>query len=66
MADPAWCPPGVPTVNCLIDPCYMYECPHGKVCVASYCGGCHATCVPREKMGEAGVRGLELCKGRRV
>jgi len=55
MADPSWCLPGVPTFNCLIDPCAEYKCPRGQMCVSSYCGGCHAACYPREKLGEARV-----------
>ena len=31
--------------QCLIDPCEMTRCEENEECVASFCGGCHATCT---------------------
>jgi len=38
------CPDGVPTVQCLVDPCETATCPAGTVKLANYCGGCNCTC----------------------
>nr|CAB3267843.1 zonadhesin [Phallusia mammillata] len=37
------CPPGVPVVNCLVDPCQFATCPRFPQarCVSNYCGGCN-------------------------
>ena len=38
------CSDGSVPVNCLVNPCDTASCPaiNGAVCVADYCGGCHA------------------------
>lgn len=38
------CPPGVPLVQCFVDPCSVTNCPGVKDanCTADYCGGCNA------------------------
>ncbi|KAL5510211.1 hypothetical protein EMCRGX_G005719 [Ephydatia muelleri] len=44
------CPPGVPLVECLVDPCRSATCPAHPhaVCVADYCGGCNAKFFDRD------------------
>ncbi len=55
----ASCPPGVATVNCLVDPCKSKTCGENEVCESNYCGGCNAVCKPKPTAGKrvAGVKG---------
>ncbi|XP_065315536.1 kielin/chordin-like protein [Gordionus sp. m RMFG-2023] len=38
------CPPDIPIVNCLVNPCKFAKCPASPkaVCRSNYCGGCNA------------------------
>ncbi|OWA49937.1 hypothetical protein BV898_14471 [Hypsibius exemplaris] len=38
------CPPGVPIVQCFVDPCQVTKCPAhpGATCRSNFCGGCNA------------------------
>mmetsp|Transcript_31154 Transcript_31154/g.66732 ORF Transcript_31154/g.66732 Transcript_31154/m.66732 type:complete len:116 (-) Transcript_31154:94-441(-) len=38
-------------VRCFADPCDVgpIQCQPGEICVANYCGGCHAQCIPRDE-----------------
>ena len=38
------CPPGVPIINCFVNPCTAASCPNipTATCRADYCGGCNA------------------------
>jgi hypothetical protein len=52
-----------PLANCLVAPCSVANCPNGTVCVADYCGGCTAQCVPQPK-GE--VSGCHTASSRAI
>jgi len=38
------CPDGSDKVRCIMDPCVLKHCPDNRICIADYCGGCHARC----------------------
>lgn len=50
------CPPGVPRVQCFVNPCDYGsdKCPEGTGCVPNYCGGCNVDCVPSGGGGGGG------------
>lgn len=49
----ATCPPGVPVVNCFVDPCLNAKCGNEETCISSYCGSCSAVCKPKRQQKPA-------------
>ncbi|XP_035669934.1 uncharacterized protein K04H4.2-like [Branchiostoma floridae] len=44
------CPNGDHIVSCFVNPCTYTQCRDGYECVANYCGGCNAVCVPAQPL----------------